>query len=88
MTKQVVCGTAIGYEYPPDGGKVPVIDAYDGCQLCCPYCFQWQDQTRNQDILIKTNLPEILAHELGMSHKLSMSAVGATLTWRLRDNIA
>jgi len=64
MTKQVVCETAIGYEYPPDGGKVPVIDAYDGCQLCCPYCFQWQDQTWNQDILIKTNLPEILAHEL------------------------
>ena len=34
--------TAIGYEYPPDGGKVPVLDAYDGCQLGCPYCFQWE----------------------------------------------
>lgn len=64
MIKHIVCKTAITYEYPPDGGKVPVIDAYDGCQLCCPYCFQWQDQTWNQDILIKTNLPEILTREL------------------------
>ena len=42
MIKEILCETAIDYEYPPDGGKVPVIDAYDGCQLCCPYCFQWE----------------------------------------------
>jgi DNA repair photolyase len=64
MIKGIICRTAIDYEYPPDGGKVPVIDAYDGCQLCCSYCFQWQDQTWNQDILVKTNIPAILTQEL------------------------
>jgi len=64
MIKEIVCEKAIDYEHPPDGGKVPVIDAYDGCQLCCPYCFQWQDPTWNQDILVKTNLPEALSQEL------------------------
>lgn len=64
MIREMIARSAIEYEYPPDGGKVPVLDAYDGCQLRCPYCFQWQDQTWNQDILIKTNFPEILAQEL------------------------
>jgi DNA repair photolyase len=64
MIREIICQTAIDYEYPPDGGKVPVLDAYDGCQLSCPYCFQWQDQTWNKDILVKTNFPEILAQEL------------------------
>ena len=64
MIKEIIAKSAIEYEYPPDGGKVPVIDAYDGCQLCCPYCFQWQDQTWNQNILVKTNFPEILDQEL------------------------
>lgn len=64
MIKKIMATSAIDYEYPPDGGKVPVIDAYDGCQLCCPYCFQWQDPTWNQDVLVKTNFPEILAQEL------------------------
>jgi DNA repair photolyase len=65
MIKEIVCEKAIDYEFPPDGGKVPILDAYDGCQLCCPYCFQWQDQSWNQDILVKTNFPEILSQELG-----------------------
>lgn len=64
MIKEVACQTAVDYEYPPDGGKVPVLDAYDGCQLNCPYCFQWQNQPWNQDLLVKTNLPEILTREL------------------------
>jgi len=64
VIKETICETAIDYEYPPDGGKVPVIDAYDGCQLHCPYCFQWEDETWNRNILVKTNLPEILAQEL------------------------
>jgi DNA repair photolyase len=64
MIKGTICETATNYECPPDGGKVPVIHAYDGCQLCCPYCFQWWDQTWNQDILVKTNLPEILAQAI------------------------
>ncbi len=64
MIKEILCTTAIEYEHQPDGGKTPVIDAYDGCQLYCPYCFQWRDPTWNQDILVKTNLPEILEREL------------------------
>jgi DNA repair photolyase len=64
MIKEIIARSAIAYEYPPDGGKVPVIDAYDGCQLCCPYCFQWQDEIWNRDILVKTNFPEILTQEL------------------------
>ena len=62
--REVTCETAMGFEGLPDGGRVPVIDAYDGCQLRCPYCFQWADKRWNQDILVKTNLPEVLAHEL------------------------
>ncbi len=64
MIKEIACQTAIDYEYPPDGGKVPVLDAYDGCQLNCPYCFQWQNQPWNQDLLVKRNLPKVLIREL------------------------
>ena len=72
MIREVKCKTAIDYEYLPDGGKTPVIDAYDGCQFCCPYCFQWNDPTWNQDILVKTNFPEVLAKEL-MTWNLSQT---------------
>ncbi len=64
MIKETLCQKAIDYEYPPDGGKTPVIDAYDGCQLCCPYCFQWRDPAWNRDILVKINYPEILTRDL------------------------
>ncbi len=64
MIKEIICETAIDYEYPPDGGKVPVLDAYDGCQLNCPYCFQWQHQPWNKDLLVKINFLEVLAREL------------------------
>jgi len=64
MIKEILCKTAIDYECQPDGGRTPVLDAYDGCQLCCPYCFQWRDPAWNRDILVKTNFPEILEKEL------------------------
>lgn len=64
MIQEITCQKAIDYEYQPDGGKTPVVDAYDGCQLKCPYCFQWQDPGWNRHILVKTNLPEILTQEL------------------------
>ncbi len=64
MIKEITCENVIDYEYPPDGGKTPVVDAYDGCQLKCPYCFQWRDLGWNQDILVKTNLAEVLQREL------------------------
>ena len=64
MIKETVCETAIEYEYPPDGSKVSVIDAYDGCQLRCPYCFQWRDESWNQSIWVKTNLADALTRDL------------------------
>jgi len=64
MIQEITCKTAIDYEYPPDGGSVPVVDAYDGCQLRCAYCFQWENQPWNKDLLVKTNLPEVLTREL------------------------
>ena len=64
MIKEIFCDSAVDYEFQPDGGKTPVVDAYDGCQMACPYCFQWQDQTWNENILVKTNIAEILDREL------------------------
>lgn len=64
MHQEITCQNAIEYEYPPDGSKIPVVDAYDGCQINCAYCFQWNDPMWNQRILVKTNLPEVLAHTL------------------------
>lgn len=64
MIKETLCEKAIDYEYPPDGGSTPIVDAYDGCQLRCPYCFQWADPTWNRHILVKTNVQEVLAREL------------------------
>lgn len=64
MIKEITCEKAIDTEHQPDGGKTPVVDAYDGCQLKCPYCFQWADPEWNKHIWVKTNLPEILTREL------------------------
>lgn len=64
IKREILCDSAIDYEYQPDGGKTPIIDPYDGCQLNCPYCFQWNDRTWNKAILAKTNLPAVLAEEL------------------------
>ncbi len=64
MIKEITCEKAIDCEYQPDGGSTPVLDAYDGCQLNCPYCFQWNDPAWNRDILVKTNFPEALEREL------------------------
>lgn len=64
MIKEILCQKAIDCEYQPDGGSTPVLDAYDGCTLQCPYCFQWQDPDWSRDILVKTNFPVVLAREL------------------------
>lgn len=64
MINEALCQQAIEYEHQPDGGKTPVVDAYDGCQFRCPYCFQWRDPQWNKDIRVKINLPEVLAQEL------------------------
>lgn len=64
MIIETVVETAFTYEGQPDGGRVTVVDPYDGCQLHCPYCFQLNDPDWNKDIYVKTNLPEALATQL------------------------
>lgn len=64
MIREVLCKVAIDQETQPDGPTVAVVDAYDGCQLACPYCFQWEDPSWSQDILVKTNVVEVLVDQL------------------------
>lgn len=64
MLKEVYVNSAITYEYPPDGGTIPIIDPYDGCTLGCPYCFQLEDETWNANLNIKLNISDILRNEL------------------------
>lgn len=64
MPQEILAEQSITYEYPPDGGKLPIIDPYDGCSLQCPYCFQRTDPEWNRDIYIKTNLPMLIRDQL------------------------
>lgn len=64
MIREVLCNVAIDQETQPDGPTVAVVDAYDGCQLACPYCFQWEDPSWNQGVLVKTNVVEVLVEQL------------------------
>lgn len=64
MIREIVVKDVITYENPPDGEQVPIIDPYDGCTICCPYCFQQGDDGWNNDIFIKTNIPEMISKEL------------------------
>ena len=51
-------------EGQPDGGWTPILDPYEGCQFCCPYCFQWGDESWNQDVYVNTNIAELLGARL------------------------
>jgi DNA repair photolyase len=64
MIREINIVNPITSEGQPDGGSVPIIDPYDGCQLYCPYCFQICDSDWNKDIYVKTNIAEILDSEL------------------------
>lgn len=64
MLKEVYAKEAITFEYPPDGGTIPIIDHYDGCTIGCPYCFQRNDLNWNKDLIIKLNMPELIKEEL------------------------
>lgn len=64
MLKEIFVKNAMTYEYPPDGGIVPIIDPYDGCTIGCPYCFQLEDETWNTDLNVKVNIPDVLQKEL------------------------
>lgn len=64
MIKEIVVKEVITYEYPPDGEQVPIIDPYDGCTICCPYCFQQEDDDWDKNIFIKTNISEMISKQL------------------------
>ena len=54
----------ITYEGQPDGGRTPIIDPYDGCQLHCPYCFQLSDENWNKNIYVNINIADLLKDRL------------------------
>ncbi len=64
MLAETFVDHAVTYEYPPDGGKIPIVDPYDGCTVGCPYCFQLRDETWNKELQVKTNIPDLLSREL------------------------
>lgn len=64
MIKEIYSKEAITFEYPPDGGTIPIIDPYDGCTMGCPYCFQMNDKNWNKDLIIKLNMPQLIKEQL------------------------
>lgn len=64
MIKEVFAQELIAFEYPPDGGIIPIIDPYDGCTMGCPYCFQMNDPSWNKDLIIKLNIPQLINEQL------------------------
>jgi len=64
MIKEVSVSDPITCEGQPDGGRTPIIDPYDGCQFCCPYCFRFCDDTWNNDIFVNINIADLLKDKL------------------------
>lgn len=77
MRKERVVSGAVSYEYPPDGGSLPVIDPYDGCTIGCPYCFQLEDEAWNACLDIKLNIADILPGELARFNKEDTIYIGS-----------
>lgn len=64
MMKEIIINNALGKEEQPDGTSVITLDGYDGCQLRCPYCFQWRDCEWSKEIFVKVNIAEVLEQQL------------------------
>ena len=64
MIKEVTVNIAFGHETPPGCDPITVLDAYDGCLLSCPYCFQRGDTVWRDRIAVKINIVDILKAEL------------------------
>lgn len=71
MIKEIMITNAFGEERQPDGTYVDMLDGYDGCQLQCPYCFQMNNKEWSKDILVRTNIADILEKQIknGKSRK-------------------
>lgn len=63
MFKEVEIRNALEKEIQPDNTAVISIDAYDGCQLQCPYCFQLNNEEWSRNIQIRTNIADVLKEE-------------------------
>lgn len=64
MFKEIQVQYALEKEIQPDNTSVISIDAYDGCQLQCPYCFQMDNKEWSRNIYIRTNIADVLKKEL------------------------
>ncbi len=64
MFREAKVTTALETEMQPDGSSVITIDAYNGCQIKCPYCFQMNNEEWLRNIQIRTNIAEVLKEEL------------------------
>lgn len=64
MIQKIKVSTALEKEIQPDNTAVITIDAYDGCQIQCPYCFQMDNQEWSKNIYVRTNIADVLKDEL------------------------
>lgn len=64
MVQEVVVENAFTTEGQPDGTSVVIVDPYTGCELKCPYCFQWNDPDWGKKILVNLNIPELLSRQI------------------------
>ena len=64
MFQEIQVQCALEKEIQPDNTSVISIDAYDGCQLQCPYCFQMNNKEWSRNIYIRTNIADVLQGEL------------------------
>jgi DNA repair photolyase len=48
----------------PSGETVFAVDAYDGCEIACPYCYQWEDPSWSRVVAVKTNIADALSKEV------------------------
>lgn len=64
MIEEVVTDNAFTTEKQPDGNDVLVLDPYTGCQLQCPYCFQFNDPDWGEKISVNLGINKILARKI------------------------
>ena len=64
MIKEVKVKNAFDKEFPPNHEPLLTLDGYQGCQLQCLYCFQMDSKEWCKDILVRTNIVEVLKEEL------------------------
>lgn len=64
MFREVEINNALEKEIQPDNTAVISIDAYNGCQLQCPYCFQMNNKEWSCNIDVRINIADMLRENL------------------------